>query len=122
MVEKYAKAALPLSSVAAAVSESAQPNVHGVVTAPQTHLPPAALEARLKQLISMAPTVLFMKGTPQQPRCGFSRQTVELLAKYNARYSTFNILADEQVRQGAFDVISTRHSILITLIVSLAES
>jgi glutaredoxin-related protein len=44
--------------------------------------------------------MIFIKGTPQQPRCGFSRQLVDLLAEQNVRYSSFNILADEDVRQG----------------------
>ncbi|KAI9145958.1 putative thioredoxin-like 2 variant 1 [Paraphysoderma sedebokerense] len=48
----------------------------------------------------MAPVMLFMKGTPSAPRCGFSRQIVEILNERDARYSSFNILADEDVRQG----------------------
>ncbi|KAL7753136.1 glutaredoxin [Sorochytrium milnesiophthora] len=57
------------------------------------------MEARLRQLVNMAPVVLFMKGTPAQPRCGFSRQMIEILNEREVRYSTYNILADEAVRQ-----------------------
>jgi glutaredoxin-related protein len=35
-----------------------------------------------------------------KPRCGFSRQLVGLLAEQKVKYSSFNILADEDVRQG----------------------
>lgn len=58
------------------------------------------LESKLKKLISMAPIVLFMKGTPDEPRCGFSAKIVAILKKYNCEFAHFNILADEEVRQG----------------------
>jgi len=41
-----------------------------------------------------------MKGTAQEPRCGFSRQIVALLNELKAEFKTFDILNDEQVRQG----------------------
>lgn len=58
------------------------------------------LTERLTKLVNMAPVVLFMKGTAQQPRCGFSRQVVELLNKNQVPFETFDILSDENVRQG----------------------
>lgn len=59
-----------------------------------------ALNARLAVLVKAAPVMLFMKGTPSSPQCGFSRQLVGLLRKNGVRYGFFNILADEEVRQG----------------------
>ena len=41
-----------------------------------------------------------MKGLPSAPRCGFSRQIVEMLDEEGASYDSFNILEDEEVRQG----------------------
>lgn len=58
------------------------------------------LNQRLKKLINAAPCMLFMKGSPQEPRCGFSRQIVALLKDHSIQFSTFDILSDEQVRQG----------------------
>ncbi|KAK4288964.1 hypothetical protein Pmani_038041 [Petrolisthes manimaculis] len=58
------------------------------------------LDARLKRLVCASKCVLFMKGTPDAPRCGFSRTTVDVLNKMAAEYSTFDILKDEEVRQG----------------------
>lgn len=69
-----------------------------VSTAPA--VPAEDLNTRLKRLINSAKCILFMKGSPDAPRCGFSRTTVELLGKHEADYSTFNILTDEEVRQG----------------------
>nr|XP_020480702.1 glutaredoxin-3 [Monopterus albus] len=58
------------------------------------------LNQRLKKLINAAPCMLFMKGSPQEPRCGFSRQIVALLKEHNIQFSSFDILSDEDVRQG----------------------
>ena len=67
-------------------------------------LPAAAkmvpLEERLRTLTHKAPVVLFMKGTPDAPRCGFSRTAVGLLQEAQVRFDTFDILSDEEVRQG----------------------
>ena len=58
------------------------------------------LSARLASLVKAAPVMLFMKGTPSSPQCGFSRQLVGMLREKGVRYGFFNILADEDVRQG----------------------
>ncbi|KAI8084174.1 glutaredoxin, grx [Gilbertella persicaria] len=44
--------------------------------------------------------MVFMKGSPKSPRCGFSRQVIQLLTEQDVKYSTFDILSDETVRQG----------------------
>ncbi|XP_078499619.1 glutaredoxin-3 isoform X2 [Lissotriton helveticus] len=58
------------------------------------------LNVRLEKLINAAPCMLFMKGSPQEPRCGFSRQIVDILNKRSIQYSTFDIFSDEEIRQG----------------------
>jgi Grx4 family monothiol glutaredoxin len=58
------------------------------------------LHDRLTSLVKAAPVMLFMKGTPSAPQCGFSRQLVGLLRERGVRYGFFNILADDDVRQG----------------------
>ncbi|XP_040292486.1 glutaredoxin-3 [Bufo bufo] len=62
--------------------------------------PKEDLNVRLKKLISVAPCMLFIKGSPQEPRCGFSRQIVDILNKHKVQFSSFDILSDEEVRQG----------------------
>lgn len=47
---------------------------------------------------SASPVMLFMKGNPSDPKCGFSRQVVALLNEENIQYGTFDILNDEEVR------------------------
>lgn len=61
---------------------------------------PEDLHTRLTNLVRAAPVMLFMKGTPSAPQCGFSRQLVGLLREQGVRYGFFNILADDEVRQG----------------------
>lgn len=43
--------------------------------------------------------MLFMKGTPDAPRCGFSRTAVGILREGNVEFGTFDILEDPEVRQ-----------------------
>jgi len=62
--------------------------------------PKEDLETKLKRLINANKCMLFMKGHPNEPKCGFSRQTVALLAGIDAQYGTFDILTDDEVRQG----------------------
>ncbi|KAJ3282875.1 Glutaredoxin 3 [Blyttiomyces sp. JEL0837] len=59
-----------------------------------------SLNSRLQKLVKQAPVMLFMKGNPDQPRCGFSRQIVQILQDEKVKFSTFDILEDEEVRAG----------------------
>jgi monothiol glutaredoxin len=47
--------------------------------------------------------VLFMKGTPQMPQCGFSQQVAAILASYHVPYAAVNVLLDPAIRQGIKD-------------------
>jgi Grx4 family monothiol glutaredoxin len=58
------------------------------------------LSDRLKSLINQNKVTLFMKGSPMEPRCGFSRQTIEILKSQNCEFGYFDILSDNDVREG----------------------
>ncbi|KAI9635040.1 putative thioredoxin [Dioszegia hungarica] len=60
----------------------------------------AEIEARCKQLMNKHKVMLFMKGNPSAPKCGFSRQTVGLLREKGVEFAWFDIFSDEEVRQG----------------------
>jgi hypothetical protein len=62
-------------------------------------------EARLRALTTQSKVVLFMKGSPDAPRCGFSRRMVELLREKHVDFTHFDILTDEAVRQGELSSI-----------------
>eukprot|EP01018_Ginkgo_biloba_P033558 Gb_37365 [translate_table: standard] len=59
-----------------------------------------ALRSQLQSIINSNPVMLFMKGTPEEPQCGFSRKSVEILREEGLEFGSFNILSDEEVRQG----------------------
>ncbi|XP_008669816.2 monothiol glutaredoxin-S11-like [Zea mays] len=63
-------------------------------------IPKESLEDRLKSLVSSAPVMLLMKGTPDAPHCGFSSKVVNALKKEGVSFGSFDILSDEEVRQG----------------------
>ena len=60
----------------------------------------AETTARIRTLLASAPVLLFMKGTPEAPRCGFSAKTVAALRNAGVEFSTFDILTDDTIRQG----------------------
>jgi monothiol glutaredoxin len=50
------------------------------------------LKERVEELIRDNPVLLFMKGTPEQPRCGFSMRTVNVLESYGVEYAALDVL------------------------------
>ncbi|XP_050349223.1 glutaredoxin 3 [Nymphalis io] len=62
--------------------------------------PKQSLEERLKALINKHNIMVFMKGNRDAPRCGFSRTLIQILNGTGVQYETFDILTDEEVRQG----------------------
>lgn len=57
-------------------------------------------ENKYEQLINKAPVMIFIKGSPQAPQCGFSRTLVDILNAEGFQYDYFDILSDDAVRQG----------------------
>ena len=53
----------------------------------------------LEQAIAENEVMLFMKGTPDQPRCGFSMRTSAALNSLNVRYAAMDILPDPRIRE-----------------------
>lgn len=58
------------------------------------------LKQQIENDIKTNKVVIFMKGTPEQPMCGFSARTVEILESYNIPLKAHNVLASEDIRQG----------------------
>lgn len=54
---------------------------------------------RIKSQLEKNPVVLYMKGTPDFPQCGFSGQTVQILEACHAEYTYFNIFEDPEIRE-----------------------
>ena len=60
----------------------------------------ANAQDQIKKEITENPVVLFMKGTPQFPMCGFSGQLVQILEYIGAPFKGVNVLEDPELRQG----------------------
>ena len=59
------------------------------------------IKQRIKEQVTGNPVVLYMKGTPQAPQCGFSALAVQVLNACGVRdFATYNVLADADIRQG----------------------
>lgn len=82
-------------------STTANTNSNNTTTnAPEVEESEEALNERLNKLTKAAPIMLFMKGSPSSPQCGFSRQLVAILREHQVRFGFFDILKDDSVRQG----------------------
>ena len=60
----------------------------------------APVDNRIRGLIDEHDVVLFMKGTPVFPQCGFSATVVQMLSLLGVRFKGFDVLEDPEVRQG----------------------
>lgn len=61
------------------------------------------LKSQIEQLLQADELVLFMKGNADYPQCGFSANSVGILKTLNCTFKTFNILSDQDIRQGLKD-------------------
>jgi monothiol glutaredoxin len=59
------------------------------------------IQQRIKEQVESNPVVLYMKGTPQMPQCGFSALAVQALQACGVTsFASVNVLADPEIRQG----------------------
>jgi monothiol glutaredoxin len=61
--------------------------------------PEQQISAAIQDAIASNDVLLFMKGTPEQPRCGFSARTVAVLESVGAPFAAVDILPDPRIRQ-----------------------
>ena len=59
-----------------------------------------AVKKEIENLVFENPVMLFMKGSPEQPQCGFSARVVQILDFLKVKYHFFDVLLNEQIRQG----------------------
>lgn len=62
-----------------------------------------SINERIEQQLNEFPVLLYMKGTPDFPQCGFSAQVVGALKQCQTRFAFVNILEDPELRQGLKD-------------------
>ncbi len=59
-----------------------------------------AIHSKIDTIVKSADVVLFMKGTPLFPQCGFSSRAIAILDHVGVAYETVDVLQDQDVRQG----------------------
>jgi monothiol glutaredoxin len=64
-----------------------------------TNMSDEQILAEIRQRIETHPVMLFMKGTPDFPMCGFSGRTAEVLRSLGAPFGALNVLTDPRIRQ-----------------------
>ena len=72
----------------------------GAQAAPQ---PAGDVSERIRNDIESNDILIYMKGTPEMPQCGFSARVIEVFNELGVKYNTRNVLADPAVRQGIKD-------------------
>ena len=60
----------------------------------------ATVRDRIRQEITDTPVVLYMKGSPVFPQCGFSAAVVQILSATGVKFKAIDVLKDPEVRQG----------------------
>jgi monothiol glutaredoxin len=58
------------------------------------------LKQRIEDQIKKNKVFLYMKGTPQQPMCGFSARAIQILTEHGVQFGSFNVFEDDAIRQG----------------------
>jgi len=69
-------------------------SVRGIAT------PPDVVQQKIATAVKKAPVVLFMKGYPEQPMCGFSRSVSYILEQEGVKFDSYNVLDDDGLREG----------------------
>lgn len=65
--------------------------------------PPAVNPKAIEKLVTNNTVVVFMKGNPEAPRCGFSNAVVQILRMHGVTYDSHDVLENDDVRQGVKD-------------------
>jgi len=61
------------------------------------------IHERIEQMVASYPIILFMKGTPDAPQCGFSSRVAMVLKDHGKPFASFDVLSDPDIRQGIKD-------------------
>ena len=59
-----------------------------------------SIQDKIRQQLGADKIVLYMKGSPQLPQCGFSAKATQLLSAAGARFASYDVLQDPELRQG----------------------
>ncbi|KAL6562133.1 Monothiol glutaredoxin-S17 [Orobanche gracilis] len=86
-------------TVLEAVQEFSKVNGASHIGSQTTPIIADKVKNRLHQLVNSQPIILFMKGSPESPQCGFSQKVIDILKKERVKFGSFDILRDNEVRE-----------------------
>ncbi|KAI9176044.1 monothiol glutaredoxin grx5 [Blastocladiella emersonii ATCC 22665] len=90
-----------LRTTRAAAAVASRPRVLGLSPAQQMRLLSTETKSKIEAAIKSNDVCLFMKGTQEQPMCGFSRAAVQVLEVQGVEsFTSVNVLADQEIREG----------------------
>ncbi len=98
-----AKFSLPIADGGAPTDATATPTTATTPAAHKTRAQGGTVMDEIAYEVASNRIVLYMKGSPQMPQCGFSARASQILSSFNVPYHTVNILADAEKRQGIKD-------------------
>lgn len=58
------------------------------------------VKSKIEEMLGQNKVFLFMKGSPDQPQCGFSARAVAILQNLNSPFGSFDVLSDGEIREG----------------------
>ncbi|XP_017065863.1 glutaredoxin-related protein 5, mitochondrial [Drosophila eugracilis] len=90
-------------SFSAGANASATPTILSRFYAADAATGAAVDKATLDKLVRTNKVVIFMKGNPQAPRCGFSNAVVQIMRMHGVQYDAHDVLQNEALRQGVKD-------------------
>lgn len=85
---------------AASTPSTAAPTWQPPQDEPASHRGDRPVEEFLAEFVKSKPVVLFMKGSPMMPMCGFSANAAGILRSHGADLASFDVLSDPEVREG----------------------
>ena len=84
------------------ISASALAKNVGPLSLIRSNCTAAPLTEKFDKMVKNGKVVVFMKGVPEQPMCGFSNAVVQIMRMHGVQYEAHNVLADEDIRQGMY--------------------
>lgn len=79
------------------------PSRHFLLTTARYFALDANLKSKLDDMVKKDKVVVFMKGVPDAPRCGFSNAVCQVLRMHGVPYTSYDVLSDEELRQSIKD-------------------
>lgn len=97
----------------AMLRKSIRPLFNNATLLPCRTFADAAINEKIDKIVKNNKVVVFMKGVPDAPRCGFSNAVVQIMRMHAVPYISHDVLSDENLRQGNFIFFNVAYIIIL---------